>query len=92
MRQKNSELGMITLKAFFDQFGSPSDKKVALFLEVLLEELYNAKTISILGESAEAGDQTYRDPTGGIPSEFLANGSNPIEPPSNLGDQDTQNH
>lgn len=53
--REKAELGAQTLKAFFEQFGGPNDQHSGVFLEILLEELMNAKAVSVFGKPQQTG-------------------------------------
>jgi hypothetical protein len=84
--KRNADLGAETVRAFLDQFGSPSDPTVGVFLEVLLEELFNAKIVSLFGGSQQTRDQADSSPPGGI--DGIVSGDRPeaTEPPIRLGE------
>lgn len=90
--KQNAELGAGTLRAFLDQFGSPSDPNIGVFLEVLLEELYGTKVVSLLGRSQQTGDQAHSNPSGGIDDIVESNRSEAIEPPIRMDETDFENH
>lgn len=86
--REKADLGAKTISAFMDQFGSPSDPKVHLFLEVLLKELFNAKTVSLFGKPQQAGDQTDFGAQGRLDSDFTSHG---LETPRTADDLGTPN-
>ena len=84
-----AELGAVTLQAFFNRFGEPSQYK-SLIMEVLLEELMNAKVISILSQQEQNGDQIGSDPTGVVTSVIETNGPDQVGPAAGMAEQDSQ--
>jgi hypothetical protein len=54
--EEKAKLGAETLHSFAEQFGEP-DEHVTILLEVLMEELWNASSLSLLSKSEEEGNQ-----------------------------------
>jgi hypothetical protein len=86
----SANLGAQTVKKFLDQFGNPTDPHIGLFLEVLLEELYHAKIVSISGISQQTGDQSDHHTGGDFSSHFPSHGSPTTSTIANLANSDSQ--
>jgi len=57
--REKAELGAATLQTFLEQFGN--DAHAQIVLEILFEELMNEKTVSILSQQEQEGDQADND-------------------------------
>jgi hypothetical protein len=90
--QQKAVLGADSLRAFLDQFGSPSDPVISVFLEILMEELMNAKIIPLLSRSQQTGVQTDSYSTGGLDDTVPSHGPEEIKPSIRMGETDTENH
>jgi hypothetical protein len=60
--QEKAQIGAETLKNFLNQFGK--DEIGDIFLEILLEEILNDKTIHLPCEQKQTGDQNNHNPKG----------------------------
>lgn len=81
--QEMAELGAETLTNFFQQFNPPDEVSQSL-LNILLEELMNAKVISILSQSQQTGDQISDNTPERISSDFSIDISGIFESTDNL--------
>jgi len=90
--QEKAIVGAATIKSFVDQFGEP-DQAMALVLEILMEELYNASPIHLFGRSQQEGPETSLDDQG-RPTEsgFPSVQSEGIEPTTDVGIQNLDDH
>jgi hypothetical protein len=77
--QEKAALAAVTVKDFFQQFGEPNGKYTFELLSILLEELFNAKVVSLLGEPVETGSQNRNHVQGGPGSQL------PVEQPGRTG-------
>lgn len=84
-----AELGAATLEAFFTKFGEPNPYK-ALIIEVLLEELMNAKVVSILSQQEQIGDQVSGDPPGNNDSVIETHRPDQVGSAPGVAEQDSQ--
>ena len=55
---EKAELGANTLQEFFKQFEESNNETAQLVIGILLEELMNAKVVSILSEPQQTGNQS----------------------------------
>ena len=70
--QEMGELGAETLKNFFQQFDPPDEFSESL-ISILLEELMNAKVVSILSQQESTGNQINNSPSERINSNIEIN-------------------
>jgi hypothetical protein len=88
--REKAERGAATLRLFCNQFGD--DVYSRILLEVLFEGIINAETLFVFGEQEQKGTEVdHRAPEPGI-SECSDQGSERVEPPTNLGDADWPNY
>jgi hypothetical protein len=90
--EEKAALGAKTLQEFFGQFATPGDVVGQAFLEVLIEELMNEKTVRLSGQSEQVGDQAHHDPQRGTSGEFNIGRSEQTETPTGLGTTDPEDH
>jgi hypothetical protein len=91
--QEKAALAAVTVKDFFQQFGEPGGKYTFELLSILLEELFNAKVVSLLGEPVETrGENSDNLQTRhGQGSELAADESGGIRTPATMEDGSGQN-
>lgn len=90
--REHALLGADTIQTFLNQFGDPSDPKVGLLLEVLLNELLHAKVVSILGKPQQTGHQIDHGSPRGDHGHVTLDGTQAVKPAPDMGNSDTQDN